>query len=67
MKRLNDSTLEAIAEAICGQGEGAGGHLRDFHELMANGVIEKRGTTGRSIHYVLKRQTRHKPDNGDTR
>ncbi|MGD0727095.1 MAG: hypothetical protein ABSB63_16205 [Spirochaetia bacterium] len=25
MKRLDDSTLEAIAEAICGQGEGAGG------------------------------------------
>jgi hypothetical protein len=24
MKRLDDSTLEAIAEAICGQGEGAG-------------------------------------------
>ena len=25
MKRLDDSTLEAIAEAICGAGEGAGG------------------------------------------
>ncbi|NQU74801.1 MAG: hypothetical protein HQ546_00635 [Planctomycetes bacterium] len=25
MKRLDDSTLEAIAEAICGSGEGAGG------------------------------------------
>ncbi len=25
MKRLDDSTLDAIAEAICGQGEGAGG------------------------------------------
>jgi len=25
MKRLDDSTLEAIAEAICGQGDGAGG------------------------------------------
>src|SRR6266545_1502167 len=25
MKRLDDSTLEAIAEAICGQGEGGGG------------------------------------------
>ena len=25
MKWLDDSTLEAIAQAICGQGEGAGG------------------------------------------
>jgi hypothetical protein len=25
MKRLDDSTIEVIAEAICGQGEGAGG------------------------------------------
>ena len=25
MKRLDDSTLDAIAEAICGQGDGAGG------------------------------------------
>ena len=25
MKRVDDSTLEAIAEAVCGQGEGAGG------------------------------------------
>lgn len=25
MKRLDDTTLEAIAEVICGQGEGAGG------------------------------------------
>jgi len=28
MKRLDDSTLEAIAEAICGQGEGAGETVR---------------------------------------
>lgn len=25
MKRLDDSTLEAIAEVICGAGEGGGG------------------------------------------
>lgn len=41
--------------------------LRDFDELMAKGVLEKRGTTGRSIHYVLRRQTRQEPDKGDTR
>ncbi|MDO8477806.1 MAG: ATP-binding protein [Candidatus Rokubacteria bacterium] len=40
--------------------------LRDFEELTAKGVLEKRGTTGRSIHYVLRRQTRHKPDKADT-
>ncbi len=31
--------------------------LRDFDELMAKGVLAKRGTTGRSIHYVLRRRT----------
>jgi len=41
--------------------------LRDFEELTAKGVLEKRGTTGRPIHYVLRRQTRQEPDKGDTR
>lgn len=40
--------------------------LRDFDELTAKGVLEKRGTTGRSIHYVLRRQTRQEPDKADT-
>ena len=39
--------------------------LRDFEELTAKGVLEKRGTTGRSIHYVLRRQTRHEPAKAD--
>ena len=40
--------------------------LRDFDELVARGVLEKRGTTGRAIHYVLARRTRQEPDKPDT-
>ncbi|MEK7288310.1 MAG: ATP-binding protein [Elusimicrobiota bacterium] len=35
--------------------------LRDFEELVTKEILEKVGTTGRSAHYVFKRQTRHKP------
>jgi predicted HTH transcriptional regulator len=41
--------------------------LRDFDELVARGVIEKRGATGRATHYVLARRTRQEPDKPDTR
>jgi ATP-dependent DNA helicase RecG len=34
--------------------------LRDLDELVANGVMERKGTTGRSAHYVIA-ETRHKP------
>lgn len=40
--------------------------LRDLDDLVAKGVLEKRGTTGRAIHYVLARRTRQKPDKPDT-
>lgn len=39
--------------------------LRDIDDLVAKGVLEKRGTTGRAIHYVLARRTRRKPDKPD--
>lgn len=41
--------------------------LRDFEELVAKGVLEKVGVTGRATHYVIKRETRHKPDKPDKR
>jgi predicted HTH transcriptional regulator len=41
--------------------------LRDFEELASKGVILKVGRTGRATHYVLKRQTRHKPAKPATR
>jgi len=34
--------------------------LRDLDELVANGVLERRGTTGRGAHYVIA-GSRHKP------
>jgi len=40
--------------------------LREFKELLAKGILEKIGETGRGTHYVLRRQTRHKPDKPDT-
>lgn len=39
--------------------------LRDFEELIAKGVLEKVGVTGRATHYVIKKETRHKPDKPD--
>ena len=36
--------------------------LREFNKLMEKNVFEKVGKTGRGTHYILKRQTRHKPD-----
>ncbi|RJP37128.1 MAG: DeoR family transcriptional regulator [Desulfobacteraceae bacterium] len=36
--------------------------LREFNDLVAKGVLEKIGKTGRGTHYILKRKTRHKPD-----
>ena len=39
--------------------------LRDFDDLVAKGVFEKVGTTGRATHYVLRKKTRHKPDKPD--
>lgn len=41
--------------------------LRDFAELKAKGVLKRVGKTGRSTYYVLKRETRHKPDKPDRR
>lgn len=38
--------------------------LRDLDAMMALGLIEKVGVTGRAAHYVLA-QTRHKPDKPD--
>jgi predicted HTH transcriptional regulator len=39
--------------------------LRDLTDLMAKGVLEKVGITGRATHYIIKRQTRQKPDKPD--
>jgi predicted HTH transcriptional regulator len=39
--------------------------LREFNDLVAKGVLEKIGKTGRGTHYILKRKTRHKPDKRD--
>lgn len=39
--------------------------LREFKELLAKGILEKVGETGRGTHYVLRRETRHKPDKPD--
>lgn len=39
--------------------------LRDFEELLAKGVLEKVGVTGRATQYVIRRETRHKPDKPD--
>lgn len=39
--------------------------LREFKKLMEKGVFEKVGKTGRSTYYILKQQTRHKPDKPD--
>jgi predicted HTH transcriptional regulator len=39
--------------------------LREFKELIAKGVLERVGETGRGTHYVLKYKTRHKPDKPD--
>jgi ribosomal protein L44E len=51
--------------------------LREFKELLAKGVLEKVGETGRGTHYMLRRKTRqtrrnasgcgtrHKPDKRD--
>ncbi|HOE80479.1 MAG TPA: ATP-binding protein [Smithellaceae bacterium] len=36
--------------------------LREFKELLAKGLLEKVGQTGRATHYVLIHKTRHKPD-----
>lgn len=40
--------------------------LREFRELLAKGILEKVGETGRGTHYVLKRKTRQEPDKPDT-
>ena len=40
--------------------------LRDLNDLMAKGVLEKVGGTGRATHYLINPQTRHKPDKPDT-
>ena len=39
--------------------------LRDFDDLVAKGVLERVGKTGRSAYYVLRQETRHKPDKPD--
>lgn len=39
--------------------------LREFKELLAKGILEKVGGTGRGTHYVLSHKTRHKPDKPD--
>jgi hypothetical protein len=39
--------------------------LREFKDLLDKGVLQKVGETGRGTYYVLKRQTRHKPDKPD--
>jgi len=40
--------------------------LREFSELLARGIIEKVGVTGRGTYYVLRRETRQKPAKPDT-
>jgi predicted HTH transcriptional regulator len=39
--------------------------LREFKELLAKGILDKVGQTGRGAHYVLRHKTRHKPDKPD--
>jgi ATP-dependent DNA helicase RecG len=39
--------------------------LRDLDDLVAKRVLKRRGTTGRSAYYVLRQETRHKPDKPD--
>jgi len=39
--------------------------LRDLSDLLAKGVFQKLGTTGRATYYVIKRGTRHQPDKPD--
>ncbi|MFA5800492.1 MAG: ATP-binding protein [Candidatus Peribacteraceae bacterium] len=39
--------------------------LRDLDVLVAKGVFEKVGVTGRTTHYVISKETRHKPDKPD--
>lgn len=41
--------------------------LIDITELCNRGILEKIGTKGRNIEYILKQQTRNKPEKWDTK
>ncbi len=63
MKRLDDSTLEAIAETICGAGEGAGGGYEssgpyrsksEIYKFFERAEVEPQGISSTRKWFVLE-------------
>lgn len=63
MKRLDESTLEALAESICGSGDGTGGgyqragpyrSMGQIHEFFRRAGVRPAGTSGTRKWFVLE-------------